>query len=127
MNSGSRPVTLERKMAIVTDEKIEQVATTLWRDLYEDSFRGKERGRFCVTRGQLKEALDTERLHASTIQRLQDAALALGLVIIDLDDLFPCIEVRIVRKYRRPPSEIFLKHFPAIDEVPVIESEDDDE
>ena len=105
-------------MPAVTDEKLREVAKKLWVDLYEEPFRGKERGRFCLTREQLRIALDTERLHASTIERLQDEALSLGLVIIDLDDLFPCIEVGVVRKYRRPPGEVFKKFFE--------EPEDDD-
>ena len=98
-------------MPAVTEEKIREVAHKLWRDIYEEAFRGKERGRFCLTREQMRIALDTERLHATTIERLQDEALSLGLVIIDLDDLFPCIEVNVVRKYRRPPADVFRKFF----------------
>jgi hypothetical protein len=105
---------LEVKLTAVSDEKIIEVAMKLWRDLYEEAFRGKERGRFCLTREQLKEALDTEKLHRSTIDRLQDEALKLGLVIVDLDDLFPCIEKDVVRRYRRPPRDAFIKVFPEV-------------
>lgn len=101
---------------MVTDEKIADVATILWRDVYEAPFRGKERGRFCLTRDQLREALGVERLHASTVQRLQDAGLRRGIVIIDLDDLFPCVEVEIIRRYRRPPTEIFAGFFETADD-----------
>lgn len=113
-------------MPTVTDEKIREVARKLWRELYEEPFRGKDRGRFCLTREQLRTALDTSRLHASTIERLQDEALTLGLIIIDLDDVFPCIEVRVARRYRRPPADVFRKFFPepADDEG---NGEDDDE
>lgn len=96
---------------MVTDEKLKRVAQKLWADVYEEPFRGKERGRFALRREQLREALDVERLHASTIRRLQDIALKKGLAVIDLDDLFPCIEVDVLRRYRRPPSEIFAKFF----------------
>ncbi len=113
-------------MAAVTDEKIHEVARTLWMDVYEDEFRGKERGRFCLTRRQLMDALGTTRLHASAIQRLQDEALGLGLVIIDLDDLFPCVEVRVARRYRRPPAEVFLRHFPGPAEEHAGEGDDDE-
>ena len=98
-------------MSAVTNAKIREVAVTLWTEVYEEAFRGKERGRFCLSREQLRTALQTSRLHATTIERLQDEALSLGLVIIDLDDLFPCVEVRILRKYRRPPMEIFARFF----------------
>jgi hypothetical protein len=113
-------------MATVSEEKIQEVAGKLWRDVYEDSFRGKDRGRFCLSREQLKSALNTSRLHATTIERLQDEALSLGLVIIDLDDRFPCVEVRVVRRYRRPPAEIFLRHFPEPEDDGASESEDDE-
>lgn len=109
----------------VSDEKIQKVATILWSDIYEAEFRGKTRGRFGLTREQLRLCLGVERLHASTIVKLQDAALALGLVIIDLDDFFPCVEVRIIRRYRRPPMEIFRIHFP--EEVTSNDDETDDE
>lgn len=110
----------------VTDEKLDSVARTLWADVYETAFRGKSRGRFCLTREQMKQALDVKRLHPPTIQRLQDVALRIGLVIIDLDDLFPCVEIDIVRRYRRPPSEIFGKFFPEDDGSQPKEADDDD-
>lgn len=113
-------------MGSVSDEKIREVAGKLWRDMYEESFRGKDRGRFCLTREQLKSALCTNRLHSTTIGRLQDEALALGLMIVDLDDLFPCVEVKIIRKYRRPPSDVFRKHFPLPDDDDVSESDEDE-
>lgn len=96
---------------MISDEKLNHVARVLWADVYEEAFRGKDRGRFALRRDQLREALGVERLHASTIRRLQDVALKKGLAIIDLDDLFPCIEVNVLRRYRRPPSEIFAKFF----------------
>ena len=110
----------------VTDDKITDVAHKLWADVYEASFRGKDRGRFCITRKQLKKALLVERLHATTIERLQDEALSRGLIIIDLDDLFPCIEVDVVRRYRRPPTETFAKFFDD-DDTPVSKEESDDD
>ena len=93
-------------------DRIEKVAHILWAQVYEASFRGKKRGRFCLTREQMRKALQVERLHSTTTERLQDVALAKGLVIIDLDDLFPCVEVDVLRRYRRPPSDIFDQFFP---------------
>jgi hypothetical protein len=113
-------------MPAVTDDKIREVARKLWVDLYEEPFRGKERGRFCLTREQLRVALDTMRLHASTIEKLQDEALTLGLIIVDLDDLFPCVEVGIMRKYRRPPADVFKRVFQEPDEDQESEGDDDE-
>jgi len=99
-------------MAKVTDEKIEEVVNILWLNIYEEDFRGKQRGRFAITREQLKSALGTKKLHASTVERLIDAARDLGLVIVDLDSIFACIEVRVLVKLRRPPAILFEKFFP---------------
>ena len=98
------------------NDRIEHVAETLYIKMYEARFRGKDRGRFCLTREQLREALGVKRLHAATVARLQDAALEEGLVIIDMDDLFPCIETEVLRKLRRPPAHVFEKFFPESDD-----------
>ena len=98
------------------EERISTVAEVLYYRIYEAKFRGKKRGRFCLTREQLREALGVQRLHASTIARLQDAALELGLVVIDLDDLFPCIETNVLRRLRRPPASVFEEFFSAFDD-----------
>jgi hypothetical protein len=108
-------------MAQVTDEKIRDVTKKLWREVYEHPFRGKKRGRFAITRDQMRLALGVKKLHGSTIQRVQDEALDLGLIIVDLDDLFPCIEIKVVRKYRRPSKAVFEEIF----EISI--DEDDDE
>jgi hypothetical protein len=108
-------------------EWIEKVAQILWAEVYEASFRGKERGRFCLTREQLRKALRVERLHATTVERLQDIALEKGLVVIDLDDLFPCVEVDVLRRYRRPPSEVFARFFPPLADGDEDGDQDDDD
>jgi len=117
----------------MSDERIKEVARRLWIDVYEDEFRGKLRGKFIITRDQLKEALGVSRLHKVTIIKLQDYALEKGLVIIDLDDVFPCIELKVVRKYRKVTSSVFEEHLSHFDIEPEekedeeIDDEDDDE
>jgi hypothetical protein len=107
----------------VTSEKIDDVAQKLWLELYELEFRGKSRGRFSLSREQMKQALGVKKLHTSTIEKLQEACLGRGLAVIDLDDIFPCIEVDVLRKYRRPPKAIFDDVFSAYDDS----VDDDDE
>ena len=92
--------------------RVESVAETLYRNVYEAKFRGKSRGRFCLTRDQMRAALGVERLHSSTIKKLQEEALEWGLVVIDLDDVFPCIETQVLRRLRRPPRRLFRSWFP---------------
>ena len=112
---------------MVTDEAIAETAHKLWAEVYEADFRGKPRGRFRLTRGQLKRALGVGRLHSSTVQRLQDAALQLGLVIVDLDDMFPCVEADVLRRYRRPPTQIFERFFPPNPARGLTDAEDDED
>jgi hypothetical protein len=89
---------------------MERVANILWGDIYEARFGHKHRGAFCLTRDQLKSMLGTRRLHATTIRRFQATALEYGLVVVDQDDVFPCIEVRTLRPLRRPPN-VLLRGF----------------
>jgi hypothetical protein len=96
-------------MAAVSRERVNQVVQLLWEGVYEAPFRGKTRGRFAISREQLRNALKVERLHPSTVRCLQDRALCIGLVIIDLDDLFACVETKVVRGYRRPTSDLFSR------------------
>lgn len=96
-------------MAAVSTDRLKEVVQLLWEGVYEASFRGKSRGRFAITREQLRVALKVERLHTSTVRALQDRALRKGLVIIDLDDLFACVETNVVRGYRRPPADLFTR------------------
>jgi len=106
-----RSVALTLKEAKMHEENVDHIADKLWREVYETPFRGKSRGRFAITREQLKTALGVHKLHRKTVRRLQDAALRKGLVIVDLDDVFPCVETRVVREYRRPPKTIFESIF----------------
>ena len=94
---------------------------------FETSFRGKTRGRFALTREQLKIVLDVKRLDQSIITRLQDAMLVRGLVMIDLDDVFPFIEESIIRRYRRPSYRILNPMFPRIPFDGLKETDDEDE
>lgn len=96
-------------MTDVARARLKEVVLLFREGVYEASFRGKSRGRFAITREQLRTALKVERLHTSTIQALQDCGLSKGIVIIDLDDLFICVETNVVRGYRRPPAELFTR------------------
>ncbi len=112
-------------MPAVTEVRLAAAARMLRRHIYEAEFRGKDRGRFLLTRAQMKKVLNVERLHASTIRALQDAALEEGLVIIDLDDVFPCIETRSARRYRRPPTALLNRYL--AETFPEDAADDEDE
>jgi len=107
-------------MATVTQEKIQEVAECLNRNIYEEGFGGKDRGRFLIDRKQVRDLLGTSKLHDSTLTKLYAACLDEGIIMIDLDEVFAFIEAKMVRKYRKAPVRITNKYLP-------IESSGDDQ
>lgn len=93
-------------MAAVTQQRIDEVAEHLNCDIYEESFGGKERGRFLIDRKQMRDLLGTSKLHDSTLSKLYTACLDEGIIMIDLDEVFAFIEARMVRKYRKAPVRV---------------------
>lgn len=93
-------------MATITEDTIQSVAKTLYVDLYEKEYGRSARGRYVLTREQLRRLLGLERLHESTIERLISEAQALGLVIINLDTHFMCIESNVLASWRRVPNSL---------------------
>lgn len=88
------------------DQRITALAQKLYLEIYEAEFGGKARGRFQLTRQDLKKLLGIKRLHASTMQSLIDACLKTGLVVIDMDDTIAFAEEAYVSKWRRIPSRL---------------------
>lgn len=88
------------------DQRITALAQKLYLEIYEAEFGGKARGRFQLTRQDLKKLLGIKRLHASTMQSLIDSCLKTGLVVIDMDDTIAFAEEAYVSKWRRIPSRL---------------------
>jgi hypothetical protein len=107
----------------MTIVNVTDVASVLYADAYEASYGGKERGRFLVSRDDLKKLLGVTRLHHLKIQELTDACLALGLVVIDMDDVFAFAELQFVNKWRKLPSRLVSEY---ADELTIDGIEDDD-
>lgn len=101
-------------MSETLDARLAAVAHTLWRDVYETRFRGRDRGLFLLSRRQLRR-LVADPLDAATIDRFRSAALATGLVVIDLDDRFACLEVAALDRARRVPDRILDAAFAGAD------------
>lgn len=102
---------------------VDDVAGTLYTDAYEASYGGKDRGRFIVTREDLKKLLGVSRLHPTKIQELTDACLTLGLVLIDMDHVFAFAELQFIDKWRKLPSRLVSEY---ADELSIDEIEEDD-
>jgi hypothetical protein len=106
-------------------KRIDSVAKCLYFQAYEAEFGGKDRGKFQVSREGLKSLLGVQRLHASTIERLTDACLATGLVLIDMDNSFAFAEMAFVERWRKLPVsrlKTYTEEIESLDE----EGEDDD-
>lgn len=100
---------------MITQERIATVAHLLYIEVYEQEFGGKTRGRFQVSRDDMKGLLGVQRLHQSTIQRLIDACLEVGLVVIDMDDTFAFAETNYVQKWRKLPSRLAQEHVSSLE------------
>lgn len=87
-------------------KRIDALAAKLFLEVYEAEFGGKARGRFQLARQDLKKLLDIKRLHQSTMQKLIDACLKTGLVVIDMDDTIAFAEETYVSKWRKVPSRL---------------------
>lgn len=94
----------------MADNRVEQVAQLLYNQAYEASFGGKSRGRFQVSRDDIKRLLGVSRLHPSKIQQLSDACLATNLVFIDMDGTYAFAETKFVDKWRKLPSRLVLEY-----------------
>ena len=105
-------------------DQLDHIAHTLWADIYETEFGGKDRGAFRITRRQLRDALGGERPDAVTFMRLNALACEAGLMLIDLGNSYACIEIRALRALRRVPDRTLGEALAADCESP---DEDDDQ
>lgn len=86
------------------------------RDIYEETFGGKERGRYRLTHSQFRKLSGRKRLEEGVTNRIINAALEAGFIIIDLGDYFCIVEESVMLNYRPVPKSIGLKYLP--DESP---------
>jgi hypothetical protein len=87
----------------------EQVAKAI-KKIYESDFGGKDRGRFQMSRQQLRELSGRGRLEDSTLDEIVNQAYELGFVVTDLGDDFSVVEVNVMRSYRKVPTRVIEEH-----------------
>ena len=109
------------------DERIQSTARLLYIQAYEAEFSGKNRGRFQIAREDIKQLLGISRLHPSTLQKLIDACLELGMVVIDMDDNFAFAETEYVSKWRKLPTRLVKEYANQLDDDDKPDSDDDDD
>jgi hypothetical protein len=82
-----------------------QVADDLTR-IYNWEFGGKDRGRFRISRRQLRRLSGRGRLEDSILSQFVQHCYERGLVVTDLGDEFSVIEVAAMQNYRKAPSRL---------------------
>lgn len=72
-------------------------------------FGGKPSGRFVVTRERLAELAGRKTLREPFLQDLYDAALDLGVVIVNLDTLFSVQDLAVIERHRSIPPSVIMR------------------
>lgn len=75
-------------------------------DIYETAFGGKERGRFRISRNNLKILADRKVIRQSFVDELKEEAWEYELVVVDLEDGFVVIDVNLLDSYRFVPKNV---------------------
>ena len=92
---------------LVGDEMSRKTATEMAEiltNLYEDTFGGKKRGRYQITRSGFTELSGRKKLQDSFIYKVIDEALDWGYIVVDLGDYLVVIEVSVTENYRQVPK-----------------------
>jgi hypothetical protein len=77
------------------------------KQIYEQEFGGKDRGRFQISRAGLREISGRKgRLEESIIKATIDEAYELGLVVTEMGDDFSVIEASVMHNYRKVPKQV---------------------
>ncbi|GHU18115.1 hypothetical protein FACS189475_03060 [Betaproteobacteria bacterium] len=100
----------------------EKVAELLSK-IYEYEFGGKEKGRYKISRSNLRRLACRKRLEDATINKITDAVFELGYIMIDLGDYFAVVKESVMLNYRPVPKSVLLRH---LKEIPASTSDDED-
>jgi len=93
-------------MSIVTNKRILLVSLKLSVSAYETKFGGKKRGRFLITRSDLRELLGVSKLTTDTIDKLAEECLSIDLALIDMEDCFAVMETNMILNWRKITSRL---------------------
>lgn len=104
--------------------KTHQEVAEILSKIYESEFGGKGRGRFKISRSNLRRLSGRKRLEDTTIEKIAEAALDIGYIVIDLGDHFSVVEESVMLNYRPVPKSILVRFLE--DDASSAESEDED-
>ncbi|PBK51307.1 hypothetical protein C6380_05165 [Pseudomonas syringae pv. actinidiae] len=107
--------------------RIELVAAALRKRIYSETFGGKARGKFLLSRDSLKELLGVSRLSGSMLEAFTTECLNRGLTVIDMDESFAFAEQRFVKNWRKVPNAVVRKFVDIITKELGVDDELDEE
>ena len=93
-------------MANKTPDEIAEILS----QIYEEGFGGKERGRYRISRSNLRTLSGRKRLEDSIIDSVIDSTYEKGLVVTDLGDEFSVIHEGVMHNYRRVSRKLVSQH-----------------
>ncbi|OEU76645.1 MAG: hypothetical protein BA869_04890 [Desulfuromonadales bacterium C00003107] len=99
--------------------KSPQVVGEAIKEIYEQKFGGKKRGRFQITRSQFRKLGGRKVLRDTFIDEVADECLDRGFVLIPVGDIIAIIEEGVVLNYRKVPKSVINPY--------IIEDEDEEE
>ena len=70
-------------------------------DLHEQSFGGKDRGRYRISMKHMRMLTGRKRVPSETVRKIGEELFELGFVLIDLETFFVILAHRTFRSYRR--------------------------
>jgi hypothetical protein len=76
------------------------------KEIYSESFGGKKRGRFQISRSQFRRLGGRKRLNDTFVYEVAEACLEIGYILIITGDIIAIIEENIVSNYRNVPKSI---------------------
>ncbi len=70
-------------------------------ELYEQSFAGKDRGRYRVSMKHMRALTGRRRVTREVVQKISEELFELGFVLVDLETYFVVLAQRTFSSYRR--------------------------
>jgi len=97
------------------------------KEIYEERFGGKKRGRFQISRSQFRRLGGRKTLRDAFIDEVAEECLDLGYILISIGDIIAIIEENVVLNYRNVPKSIVSSYIDKEDDDDDHSFEDDDD
>jgi hypothetical protein len=80
------------------------------KEMYGQKFGGKEKGRYRISRSNLRKLMVINRLYDRDVEMIRDEMFQAGFTFLDHEDYFVVIESRTVGNYRRVTKKMVKYH-----------------